>query len=122
MILVLYAVPAGIGGESVGSIGHERYLIGFDFFYQIYELTFGVALYIELGSEIRFEYVDIGVSDMSFVGAGVYRDTVGSETLAVESYLQYIRYITATCIAECGYFVYIYAQTNHYSLSVYYFF
>ena len=121
MILVLYAVPAGIGGESVGSIGHERYLIGFDFFYQIYELTFGVALYIELGSEIRFEYVDIGVSDMSFVRAGVYRDTVGSETLAVESYLQYIRYITATCIAECGYFIYIYTQTNHYSLSVYFF-
>jgi hypothetical protein len=49
------------------------------------------------------------VPDMPFVGPGVNRDTLGSETLTFNSCLQNIRNVTAACIPQRCNFIYIYA-------------
>lgn len=50
---------------------------------------------------------------MSFVGAWVHRDALGTKPLTVDRYLYNIRIISATRIPECGNFINIDAQSCH---------
>ena len=68
----------------------------------------GVSLDIELGLHQRAQLVDVGTAYVTLIGTRMYRDALGSHTLAVFGKPLHIRIVLATCVAQCGYLVDIY--------------
>ena len=101
-------VPSVIRGQLVGVIGHERHLRRADIRYQCQKLLRRVALYIQLCGHHGLQLIDIFLTDMPLIRAGMHRDTLCAEQLAVHGKTLNVRHITATRVAQCGDFIDVY--------------
>jgi hypothetical protein len=72
-----------------------------------------IAFYIKLCSDDLFNGPYIVISDMPFIGPGMYRNAIGAKPLGIYSRFYYIRVITTAAIAQRGKFVDVYTKLCH---------
>ena len=112
-IAVGNGIPAGIGREGVGRVGHQRDLRGNDLQHQIDERRHGVALDVEFGCKHPFQGTHVVVADVPRIGPRMDRDAVGAEALDVESGPHDVGTVAAARIADDGNLVDIDTQLCH---------
>lgn len=104
--MLLYGIPAVVGGELSRVVGYKGHLCGFHFQHQLHKLVFpGVALNVELGGDDAGDLAHIAVADMAFVWAGMYGDAIGAKPLTIYGCLQHIGATAAAAVAQCGYLI-----------------
>ena len=92
-------IPACTAGQGVGGIGDEGHLIGTHTPHELHEGGDGVTLDIEFRRQHLLQVVDVLVAYVALVRSRVYRDTLGSEALAVERHSDKVGDIPASSIA-----------------------
>ena len=102
--------------EVAGRVGHQRNLFGFYFQHQVDEFGRGIPLDVEFGLDERTEFEHVVVAYVALVGAGMHGDAVGTQTLALDGKLLHVGVVLPAGIAQCGHFVYVYAEIGHVSL------
>jgi hypothetical protein len=116
VLLMFQGIPAVVAGKLTFSIGHQGYLVGFHFQYQVNKfLLSAVAFYIKLGTNDGFNGSYIGITNMSLIGAGMYRYAIGAKGLHVYGGLHHIRVAASTAVAQGGYFVDVHRKFGHFA-------
>ena len=67
----------------------------------------GVSLDIEFSREDFLQLSYVLIADVSLVRAGMYRDSLRSEALTIQSDLQEVGDVSASCITQRSYLIYI---------------
>ena len=96
------SIPTCRRGDSILSIGHQCNLRWAHLLNKLAEALDRVTLNIELGLNICLKLTNIGVANMSCIGARVDSDAIGTKLLDIECCLQQIRHISTTRIAHYG--------------------
>ena len=92
------------------AVGHQGHLRGAVLEDEGDELRDGVALDVELRGQQRLQVAHVLIADMALVGTGMHGDALGSETLAVLRHTQHVGVVAATCVADGGDFIDVYAE------------
>ena len=86
-----------IRGKLSQCIRNKCYLVGFCFQHQFNKLLFcAIAFNIKFSGDDLFNFPNIIVADMSFIGAGMNSYTIGPESLHIHSGFYYIRIIATS--------------------------
>ena len=104
-------VPALVGCNGVVGVRNQGHLIRDYLQDKILETLDRVPLDVELGLDSGADCPDIRITDMPFVGSGVYCDSLGPEGLTIPRSFLDIRHVAATRVAYSGDFVYIDTQS-----------
>ena len=102
---MLHRVPAGVGSQRVGRVGHQGHLGGLHRRDELDKRLGGVSLDVELGGQHGTQRIHVGIADVPFIGAGVHRDAFRAEAFAVQRHLHHVGHIAAPGIAQGGHFV-----------------
>ena len=94
-------------------VGHQRHLRRHHLHHQLHERVERIALYVELRRHHPLEFPHVAITDMTFIGARMYRDALRSESLYASCRLYHVGEITSARIAYYGNLVYIYTQFCH---------
>ena len=111
---MFYRVPSVITGNLIMSVRNQRNLFGYDLQHQFYEGIYRITFNIKLRLDERFQFSHVLVTDMSFVWAWMYRNSLSTKLFAGFCHLQYIWIITSSGIANGRNFVDIYTKSCHF--------
>ena len=98
-------VPAVIGGNLFGRVGHKCHLCGLHFANQRNEFLAGIALNIKLCGKHSRKLAHIALANVALIGARMDSDAAGAVTFNIERRLYDIGVVAATRVAKRGYLV-----------------
>src|SRR5690348_10988734 len=102
-----------IRGYLAQFIRHQGHLVWFVFQHQVHKLLFSaVAFNIEFGINDLFDFPDVLVAYMPFIGTGMNGNTISTKTLCIYSHLYYIWIITTAAVAKGSYFINVHRKLS----------